>query len=372
MAKAKRKTLPKDFEALLKQGDITPLKAVFAICDVDARGGVFKRTALAFNDCPDELARWLVENGADLSTTDGYGETPLHARAGHRQGRIEVLLELGADIHARDRRGNTPLHRAAAVGNIRTVRMLIEHGAGVDCLNDSKLTPLAWALQQCGNTDITAVAAVGALLLDVHSQNETKARTFFARIFGRGAMRNGHITPDMRASIERIGTQFEFHRDGFSPDMLDETSAALDRLYELFDVPPVPRHVVHDGKSSIVARATGWERQHQELWELLVPSSGAASLVQGEVIRISGRIHNEREGQGGINWDHGFEQMADAFLIHVGSGSSLPSHNLLEAQRIVAEVKRRSGDTRRLCELAVDWVALNPVPAALPAPDYER
>jgi hypothetical protein len=75
MAKAKKKLLPKDFEALLEKGDIGELKAVFDNCEVDARGGVFKQTALAFNECPDEMARWLVAQGADLSAGNSYGET---------------------------------------------------------------------------------------------------------------------------------------------------------------------------------------------------------------------------------------------------------------------------------------------------------
>jgi hypothetical protein len=47
MAKAKKKLLPKDFEKLLDSGDIDKMKAVFETCDVDARGGYAKQTALA-------------------------------------------------------------------------------------------------------------------------------------------------------------------------------------------------------------------------------------------------------------------------------------------------------------------------------------
>src|SRR5688572_10451403 len=67
VAKAKKKLLPKDFDALLEAGDLDTLKAVFDSCDVNARGGYTKQTALAFRGCPDELTRWLVEQGADLS-----------------------------------------------------------------------------------------------------------------------------------------------------------------------------------------------------------------------------------------------------------------------------------------------------------------
>ena len=56
MAKAKRKTLPEDFESRLEKGTMAELKAVFDICEIDARGGYGKQTALAFDRCPDELA----------------------------------------------------------------------------------------------------------------------------------------------------------------------------------------------------------------------------------------------------------------------------------------------------------------------------
>jgi hypothetical protein len=129
---------------------------------------------------------------------------------------------------------------------------------------------------------------------------------------------------------------------------------------------------MHDGAAPIVAKAATWEAQHHELWEQLVPSAGAARTVQGEVIRISGRIANEIDGNGGINWDADFRLMADALLTHLGSGKPLATAELREAATIVGEVKRKFGDAQRLCQLAVEWVALNPVPVALPAPAYKR
>lgn len=95
-----KKLLPKNFDDLLAEGDVDALKAVFAACSVDARGGYSKQTALAFNEFPDELCRWLVEQGADVSAADSYGDTPLQSRAGHWQGRLDILLDLGADVHS--------------------------------------------------------------------------------------------------------------------------------------------------------------------------------------------------------------------------------------------------------------------------------
>ena len=373
MARAKRKTLPKDFEDLLAAGDVKALKAVFNSCDVDARGGVFKQTALAFGECPDELTRWLVAQGADLTAGDSYGETPLHSRAGHWKGRVELLIELGADVNHDAGGRATPLHRAATAGNLRAAQVLLDRGASANATNKNGHTPLVLALQRCTNTTIERMAPMADLLLTAMAGPSQKPRSLLSRVFGGGSTKpTSPVTPEMQGYVQRIGTDFEFHRPGFNPETVDATSDALDRLYALFDVTPVPRRVLHDGTSPIIAKAGRWEDQHQEFWELLVPSSGPSATVQGEVIRISGRINDEIERNGGVNWNGDYRKMADAFLAHVRSAQPLTVPELDVAHGLVADVKARRSGATEMCQLAVRWVALNPTPIALPDPDYDR
>jgi hypothetical protein len=129
---------------------------------------------------------------------------------------------------------------------------------------------------------------------------------------------------------------------------------------------------MHDGRSPITTSKQNWQEQHQELWDLLVPSSGQAATIQGEVVRISGRIANELDGNGGANWDSDFKKMADAFGAFVRQGNPLSTSELAETQEIVNEIKRRSGNPDRMCELGVKWVVNNPIPFALPPVNYER
>ena len=372
MPKAKKKLLPKDFDALLKVGDVAALKAVFDSCELNARGGYGKQTALAFQDCPDELTRWLVGQGADIEASDTYSRTPLHNRAGSWRGDVGILLELGADIHARDSDGDTPLHKAARVASVAAVRGLLEQGARVDALNALNLTPLAAGLQHCSNAQIESMAAVAPLLLDAEVPQKKRFGDLLKHAFSGGRGARLPTAPQLQAFVRRIGENFEFHRKGFNPDSVEATSAALDRLYALFDVQPVPRRMMHDGRSPIVARAARWQDQHQELWELLVPSKGPASIVQGEVIRIAGRIADEIDRNGGANWDADYRRMARAFLAHVSSGTPLPEAERGRAAQLVAEVTEREGAGGGLCELAVHWVRLNPTPAPLPPPGYAR
>lgn len=351
MAKAKDKRLPDDFEKMLGQADLATLQAIFDRCDVDARGGYAEQTALAFDECPDDLARWLVARGADLRAADLRRNTPLHTRARSRRGRIAVLIELGADVRAAGAPIGTPLHAAADAKRAENAELLLRAGAEVDARNAEGLTPLELALRGCRNIELAAMAALARVLL------------------GAGARRS----PSTKKLVAEIGKGFEFHRSSFSPEHVDAASTALDEIYAIFDCVPVARRVVHDGTSPIVVKATGWQKQHAELWDLLIPSSGPAATVQGEVIRIAGRIARELDDNGGLNWDEVFEAMASAFLQHVQSGSSLAAAELADVREIVDSLIRdESGDTDRMAELAVTWVLQNPVPVLLTRPGTTR
>lgn len=349
MAK-KKKTLPKNFEKLLSKGNLQELKEVFNKCELDARGGYSKQTALAYDNCPHELAVWLVEQGADLQATDTWGNTPLHNRARSISGNIKSLLELGADVHDKSSSSGTPLHTAADAHNAENTSLLLAYGAQAGALNSSGYTPLEQALRTCNNIDIVSTARLSRLYLNAGVQ----------------------ITPGMKESVIEIGKRFEFHRANFNKDAVVEVSNALEELYSIFGVEPAPKRILHDGVSPITTNAQPWQKQHQELWDLLVPSSGLAETIQGEVIRITGRIANELEGNGGINWDSDYKKMADAFLVFIKQGEQLSSSELVEAEEIIKDIKRKSGNTDRLSELGVKWVIDNPSPLQLPSVEYKR
>lgn len=347
----KRKTLPKDFEALLKKGDLATLQAVFDACDLNARGGPCKRTALTFDDCPDTLARWLVAQGADLNATDDWGNTPLHVRSGSARGRIDVLLELGADVNSLKASIGTPLHAAAESKNVENAAKLLAKGASVNAKNSEGLTPLELALQGCTNIELERMAKLARVLLDA------------------GAAR----TPSMQEFVTEIGKRFEFHRAGFAKEYVQAASEGVADLYRLFGVVPVSPRTVHDCKSPITVISKGWQKQHAELWNLLVPSAGPAATVQGEAIRLAGRIAREIEDNGGANWDGDFRAMLRALLEHLQSGTPLEEPELAKLRPLVEQMlKRGEGDTYPLAELAVTWVLRNPVPRPLQKPAYKR
>ncbi|MCM0665558.1 ankyrin repeat domain-containing protein [Flavobacterium tyrosinilyticum] len=354
MAK-KKKTLPKNFSELIEKKDIEALKAVFDTCELDARGGYGKTTALSFWGIPNELIIWLVENGADLEAVDTYNRTALHQNAMIRTGKISTLLELGANIHARDNYGDTPLHFATGSGfNVDAVQKLIEYGADTNALNTYKQTPLERALVRANNIDLKNLAEISKILLKSDVE----------------------ITQSMKNAVVRRGEDFEFHRENFNKDYLEETDHALKQLYEMFHVPPVKRRILHDGVSPISVTGTTWEKQFEELWELLIPSKGSSKTVQGEVVRISGKVRDEIYRNGGGNWNIDFKKMLDAFFIHLSSNNSL-SDNELEKADLIIKYVRKNGDAEIdelnfLCELATKWVLANTTPILLSEPNYKR
>ena len=119
-----------------------------------------------------------------------------------------------------------------------------------------------------------------------------------------------------------------------------------------------------------------WEKQYEALWQLLVPSTGAAQTVQGEVIRITGRIRAELYRNGGANWDRNYRKMLDALFVYFASGIPLSEYELSETKKLTSSIHAKGDDdeqiTDRLCELAVLWVSKNPDPVLLNKPNYDR
>lgn len=350
MAK-KRKTLPKYFFELVETANIETLKAVYEKCELDAYEGSNKESALFLSHIPDELVKWLVEQGADIHHRDTYGKTALHAKVGRGED-ISLLVELGGDINATSRWGDTPLHIAAGYYKAQPTKQLIDFGADITIKNGMNHTPLESALSRCSNIDIVNMVKVAQVFLDANSQ----------------------INVVMQELVTAIGEHFEFHRDNFNKDYLQETDEALQALYKMFGVTPVAKINKHDGVSSIVVHSETWQTQHHELWEYLVPGSGYAVTIQGEVIRITGRVSNEIMNNGGINWDNEYKKMLKALLNYLEIGTPLSVEDLSLAAQAIAVLQSGQGDDEPalLCQLAVKWVLANPQPLKIGKVEYRR
>lgn len=354
MAK-KRVTLPKEFKDLMDEGNIEALKAVYDRCELTAHDGRFSLcTPLHMGGVPDELVIWLVEQGLDINIPDYYGATPLYRQATMGRETVKLLLELGADIEKPNRYGETPLHMAAEFFHPKTVKFLINKGANVNVENDMGRTPLASVLMVCRGIYIAQTAEIASMLLEAGAKK----------------------TSAMKEKVENIGKDFEFHRESIHPDYIEAADKGLTKLYELFDVKPVEKRITHDGVSPILVKEGSWEEQYEELWSFLIPSSGAAKTVQGEVIRIPGRVRDELDRNGGVNWDRDYRKMLQALPQYLSLGIPLSDQELEETKELIAQVHGKDFDDEprldRLCQLAIAWIKQNPEPLLLEKTSYKR
>jgi hypothetical protein len=90
-----------------------------------------------------EIARLLLDAGADANKTDRLGSTPLHSAAewGHAQV-VSALVKAAARVSASDKNGSTPLHAAAEWGHTEVAKILLGAGADANATDSNGETPL--------------------------------------------------------------------------------------------------------------------------------------------------------------------------------------------------------------------------------------
>ncbi len=95
-----------------------------------------------------EIAKLLLERGADPRVKDSNGDLPIHrAAARGAKGVVEVLLAAGTPVDVPGARGRTLLIDAAGSENIALTELLIQGGADVnagDCQHQTALHEAAW------------------------------------------------------------------------------------------------------------------------------------------------------------------------------------------------------------------------------------
>src|SRR5262249_44257744 len=100
-----------------------------------------------------ECVQLLIEKGADVNAANKAGATAL-IRAATSYEKTRSLVSAGAKVRVQTALGNTPLMLAAPrAGNARTVRLLLERGANATERNAAGVSPLL-AAAASGDVDI--------------------------------------------------------------------------------------------------------------------------------------------------------------------------------------------------------------------------
>lgn len=93
-----------------------------------------------------EVAKALIEAGADVNQRNGKGQTVLHlppVSFGPDAETVKLLLETGADVNAKSQTNATPLHAAIEQNRAEIAQLLIAAGAKLDAKDNEGNTPLS-------------------------------------------------------------------------------------------------------------------------------------------------------------------------------------------------------------------------------------
>ncbi|EJW81990.1 hypothetical protein WUBG_07101, partial [Wuchereria bancrofti] len=129
-----------------KDGDIEKIRKIVIPATVNCRDvqGRFStplHLAAGYNNL--EVARFLLESGAEVNLKDKGGLIPLHNASSF--GHLEIaalLIECGAEVNHPDKWGYTPLHEAAQKGRTQICSLLLNNGADVTLKNNEGFTAL--------------------------------------------------------------------------------------------------------------------------------------------------------------------------------------------------------------------------------------
>lgn len=133
------------FDNLIMKNDKKSLKKLIKKYGADAYDG--DRRTILINSVAKgniEIAKFAIENGADINFQDKSGYTSLHFCALYKYIELtDLLLEKGADLNIRDEHGNPPIWTAIfnSKGDFTIVQKLFKAGADIETKNVHDKSP---------------------------------------------------------------------------------------------------------------------------------------------------------------------------------------------------------------------------------------
>lgn len=120
-------------------------------------------------------------------------------------------------------------------------------------------------------------------------------------------------------------------------------------------------------------KAYSWKKEHTRLWSELVPPQGQAETLQGELIRIAGKLTDQAFRNGNMNWDADHERMWRFIGAQISGDRIFSASERTQIQEKIEEIIRDQecpnldGDRSPyyfVSEKVVDWCMAHPTPIA--------
>jgi cytohesin len=89
-----------------------------------------------------DIVKYLISVGIDLDYASSddrifFGDTPLSSAVINKQQQVmRFLIDMGCDLDKADNDGNTPLHKAAYLGHVGIIELLVTRGAKMTIKNN--------------------------------------------------------------------------------------------------------------------------------------------------------------------------------------------------------------------------------------------
>jgi len=118
-----------------------------------------------------------------------------------------------------------------------------------------------------------------------------------------------------------------------------------------------------------------WKTEQSRLWKEYVPKTGQADTLQGELVRIAGKLTDQAFRNGNMNWDADHERMWRFVGRHLDDSSTFSKNELDLVRAAIEEIIRDnatpdlSGDGccyYVVSEKVVDWCMAHPKPIPHP------